>query len=213
MISHLIAPILIFLSVGVTTLDVNSVPSQLLASKEISLETRYDDAFVNGVFKDNILLNIAYLSGKVTNAADINWEEVGKPFKYKFSLDPGKTFAFHEDVLPQYAVSLTLTTNAHFNFDDGFKSDGWLFGDGVCHLASLMYWAAKEAGLDAYAPARHDFRAIPEIPREFGVSIYKMPGQVGANAYQNLYITNNQAEPIVFEFDYNGKTLKFSVSK
>ena len=212
MLSQIIAPILIFLSIGLTSPAVSSM-GQPLGSKEFSLENRYADSFVNKVFKDNILLDIAYMSGKITKASDINWDEIEKPFKFSFSLIPGKTFAFHEDVLPQYQDSLALTTKAHFNWSEGFKSDGYLTGDGVCHLASLMYWAAKEAGLKVYAPTNHDFMPIPEIPREFGVSIYSMPGQNESNARQNLYITNDQKSEVTFVFDYNGKDLKFTVEE
>ncbi|OGH13341.1 MAG: hypothetical protein A2687_05140 [Candidatus Levybacteria bacterium RIFCSPHIGHO2_01_FULL_38_26] len=84
-------------------------------------------------------------------------------------------------------------------------------GNGVCHLASLIYLAAKTAGLDAYAPTSHDFAVIPEISKEFGVSIYSYPGHVTANARQNLYITNNKKNPVIFEFIYDGENLKLSV--
>lgn len=209
---NIIGPILFFIFSQFTpSPDVNIVQQKYLATSEISLEKRYDNKYVNDVFKDNILLNISYLSGKITKREDINWEDVDKPFSYTFTLLPGKTFAFHEDVLPQYKDTLVKTTNAHFNYDDGFKSDGYLMGDGVCHLASLIYMVAKNAGLDAYAPASHDFAVIPEIDRKYGVSIYKIPGQVNANAMQNLYITNNKEKDIVFEFDYKDSVLKLSV--
>lgn len=180
-------------------------------AKQISLEKRYSNKFVNDVMKDNILLNIAYLESKVDKKNDINWKEIGKPFKYRFTLAPSKTFAFHDDVLPQHQESVVVTTKANFNFADGFKSDGYLAGDGICHLASLIYWVAKIAGLDSHAPTNHDFAPIPEISKEYGVSIYKMPGQVGANAQQNLYITNNRSHPVVFEFDYDGENLKLAI--
>ncbi len=183
----------------------------LLSLEQISLENRQRDEYINEVFKDNILLNIAYMKGKVTKKDDINWNIVRKPFSYKFTLFPQKTFAFHEDVFPQYKSTLAITTNAHFNYQEGFKSDGYLVGDGVCHLASLIYWVAKEAGLDAYAPTNHNFAVIPEISKEYGVSIYSMPGQIMANARQNLYVTNNRQKPVVFEFVYNGEKLKLSI--
>lgn len=189
-----------------------------LALHEISLENRQADRYVNEVFKDNILLNLAYLDGRVKKSSDINWDEVRKPFTYEFTLNPSETFAFHEDVLPKFAGKglpadrqVVKTTNAHFNFDDGFKSDGFLFGDGVCHLASLINWVAKDAGLEVQAPVNHDFREIPEIPREFGTSIYYYPGQRFTNAQQNLYITNNFKNPVVFKFHYDGEKLKIEV--
>lgn len=210
---NIMGPILFFLFSQFISpsLDLDSVKTKQLASEQISLEKRYDNSYVNDVFKDNILLNIAYLSGKVTSKENVNWKEIEKPINYKFTLLPNKTFAFHEDVLEKYKGSLDKTTNANFNYSDGFKSDGYLTGDGVCHLASLMYLVAKNAGLDAYAPTNHDFAVIPEIPKEYGVSIYKTPGSSKANAMQNLYITNNKKNPVIFELSHNNNQLKFSI--
>lgn len=210
---NIFGPILFFLIslLPISKMDMDSVRINKLASEQISLEKRYSDKYVNSVFKDNILLNVAYLSGKVTKKEEINWDELQEPFIYRFALLSGQAFAFHEDVLPQYKNSLTKTTNAHFNYDDGFKSDGYLVGDGVCHLASLIYWASKTAGLDAYAPTNHDFNVIPEIDKEYGVAIYKTPGNISANALQNLYITNNKKNVVVFEFEYKSEELKLSI--
>lgn len=191
-----------------------SVPEeQIIASHEISLENRYPVKSVSEVFKDNILLNIAYMEGRVSSPRKINWDEVKKPFQYRFVLEPNKTFAFHDDVLEPYKASLVQTTRAHFNASEGFKSDGYLFGDGVCHLASLMYWVAKDAGLDTLAPTNHDFMNIPEVSREYGVSIFSNSFSKGSHAKQNLYITNNKEKPITFKFDYNGDKLKVSVAE
>lgn len=209
-----IFPLSLLLNFGASGNQVLLNPSSgehLMAQEEMSLETRYENKFVNNVFKDNILLNIAYLGGKVSSPKDIKWDEITKPFQYEFKLEPNKTFAFHGDVEDKYKDSLVKTTNAHFNAGDGFKTDGYLFGDGVCHLASLIYWVAKNAGLETEAPTNHDFANIPGIPREFGVSIYNNPGSKGSNTLQNLYITNNQAKPIAFKFEYNDNKLKVSV--
>ncbi len=209
---NILGPILFFIFSQFTpSPDINIVQPKYLASEEISLEKRYNNPYVNDVFKDNILLNISYLSGKVTKKEDINWREIEKPFEYKFILNPHKTFAFHDDVLDEYKSSIVKTTNAHFNFDDGFKSDGYLTGDGVCHLASLIYWVAKNAGLDAYAPTSHNFAVVPEIDKEYGVSIYKTPGNQSSNAKQNLYVTNNKKNPVAFELGYKNNQLKLSI--
>lgn len=212
---NIIEPILFFVfsQVAAFSADGNAVTQKILSSEQISLEKRYENKYVNDVFKDNILLNLSYLGGKVTKREDIKWEDIDDPYSYSFALSPGKTFAFHEDILSQYKDSLTKTTNAHFNYDDGFKSDGYLMGDGVCHFASLIYWVSKNAGLDVYAPSNHNFAVIPEIDKEYGVAIYKMPGQVQANAMQNLYVTNNKDKPVIFEFDYRDEELKFSISE
>lgn len=189
------------------------VNETVIAEKELSLDNRYPTESVNQVFKDNILLNLAYMDGKVASAKDIKWDEITHPFSFEFSLEPNRTFAFHEDVDQKYKDSLVKTTNAHFNATDGFKTDGYLFGDGVCHLASLIYWAAKEAGLSAEAPTNHDFMNIPDVPKEYGVSIYSNPYAKGSHTRQNLYITNNKGKPITFKFEYRDDKLKVSVSE
>lgn len=190
-------------------------PSQesinILAAQEMSLENRYSNSFVNEVFKDNILLNLAYLRGSVMSKKDINWDEIRSPFVYEFNLESGKVFAFHDDVLPKYQPLIVKHTNAHFNAQEGFKTDGYLYGDGVCHLASLLYMAAKNAGLEAEAPTRHDFMPIPDVPREYGVSIYSNPFIKGSNTRQNLYITNNKEKPVTFKFEYRDNKIKVSV--
>lgn len=181
--------------------------NKVLAAKVISLDKRYNDKFVNGVFKKNILLNLAYLRGEVDKDLPVNWEKTEQPFEYEFSLKQGETFAFHDRVLPQYNGKVIKTTNAHFNSTEGFVSDGYLVGDGVCHLASVIYWAAKEAGLNAQAPTNHDFLEIPEVPKEYGVSVFVMPNDLNLSSNQNLYITNNKQAPVIFKFKYDEKNL------
>lgn len=184
---------------------------EILSSHEISLNNRYPVKAVSDVFKDNILLNIAYMDGKVKSSRDIKWDEIRRPFHSELTLEPGQVFAFHEDVLGEYKGKMGKTSNAHFIGQEGFKTDGYLYGDGVCHLVSLIYWTSKDAGLDTLAPVRHDFMAIPEIPREYGVSIYSNPNTLGTNAQQNLYVTNNRNKTITFNFDYVDEKLKVSV--
>ncbi len=185
-----------------------------LATREFSLEDRYGNSYVNNVFKDNILLAINYAAGKKITASNINWQKAESPFHESIALDPGQTFAFHDDVLPQYSGKVNKTSNAHFNSQEGFKSDGYLVGDGVCHLASFLYWVAKDAGLNTLAPTRHSFANIPDVPNEYGVSIYDDNRSKNAsNELQNLYITNNKNKTVTFNFDYNGKTLTISTEE
>lgn len=191
--------------------QVLGIPGVVLASHSFSLENRYENSSVNAVFKDNILLTLAYLDGTVKSKTDISWDKIASPFHYEFILEPGQEFAFHDQILPEYKGGVTKTTNAHFNYQDGFKSDGYLTGDGVCHLASLVYWAAKDAGLTAIAPTDHDFAKIPDIPKEYGVSIYALPGAFETSARQNLYITNGLDEPVSFIFDFDGSSLTVDV--
>ena len=185
-----------------------SVPTTL-GSHTMPLNDRYSNEFVNTVFKDNILLTMAYMNGEVKSANQIAWKAVEKPFSYEFSLKPNETFAFHDNMLPEYAKTVVKTTNAHFNYSDGFKSDGYLTGDGVCHLASLIYWVAKDAGLNAVAPSNHDFAVIPDVPKKYGVAIYEGPS--GAGTMQNLYITNDKKFTVRFVFEYKDNALTLNI--
>ncbi len=185
----------------------------VLSTHEISLNNRYPNQSVNEVFKENILLNLAYLRGSIALRKPIVWSRIKEPFTYSLILKPGDVFAFHDDVLPDFNTGKIKTTNAHFNSSEGFKSDGYLVGDGVCHLASLMYWVAKDANITSQAPTNHDFANIPEVPREFGVSIYHAPGEKTANEQQNLYIKNDKNKPIAFVFSYENDRLQVAVKE
>ncbi len=165
------------------------------SERTFSLRDRYPDPWVNDIFRYNILHTLDLMNQK----------------SYSFTLNPGEVFAFHEDVLPQFEGKVAATMRAHFNYTDGFKSDGYLTGDGVCHLASLIYWAAKDAGLGTLAPTNHDFANIPEVPKEYGVSIFYNPATHDANAQQNLYITNTFDKPVQFAFAINGTNLTVKV--
>src|SRR5260221_10714289 len=151
------------LLVNLVTGSASSIVSDkhLLAQRSFSMENRYADKWVSDIFKDNILLAIAYLRG-YDKTQEVDWKAVEKPFHYEFTLKPNETFAFHDDVLPQFKDSVVKSTGSHFNWSEGYKSDGWLVGDGVCHLASFINWVARDAGLEVVSPTRHDFAAIPE---------------------------------------------------
>ena len=195
-------PFITFFSIN--TLLLASVDSQLpsphaYAQHTMPLGDRYPNQSVNEILKDNILLNVAYLKGDIKSNKDINWERVRKPTHFQFILHPNQTFSFHEDILPEYQGKVTITSHSHFNYQDGYKSDGYLYGDGVCHLASLLNWTARDAGLEVKAPTNHDFMPISDIPKEYGVAIFYLPGQTETNAKQNLYITNNKSKDITFD--------------
>ncbi len=184
-----------------------ATPPKALASVTYSLANRYSNTFVNDVFSDNILLTLAYLGGKVKKGDAVAWDTVEADGETRFNLKPGETFAFHDAVLDKYKDQIALTTNAHFNASEGFKSDGWLVGDGVCHLASFIYVAAKKAGLTVEAPTEHDFAVIPNIEKKDGVSIYS------ESTLQNLYITNNKDKTITFIFTHKEKALTIQVEE
>jgi len=191
-----------------------NVQTDHLASRSISLENRaMPGSFMAETMRDNILLTMGYMRGIVTDGHNVDWDEIRKPFTYSFELKPTEAYAFQKDAMPEYDSDIVKTIDVNFAGQNGFKHDGYLMGDGVCHLASLFYWAAKDAGIDALAPTNHDFMAIPEIPREYGVSIYSTPGQKSANAEQNLYIRNNTEHTIMFEISYDGKKLETKITQ
>ncbi len=186
---------------------------QTLYHKAYSLADRYGNSYVNTVFADNILLTLAYMRGAAKENEHVDWKAVKEDFTYTMQLTPGQTFAFHDALLPQYEGKVIATTNAHFTSQEGFESDGWLVGDGVCHLASFMNVVARGAGLDVLSPTPHDFAVIPDVPRQYGVAIYYMPQEPDSSAEQNLYITNTFATPISFIFSHTGDTLTIAVEK
>ncbi|HZE87275.1 MAG TPA: VanW family protein [Methylomirabilota bacterium] len=190
---------------------VYSSNEHLLSQHTMSLEDRYANKSVNDVFKDNILLTIAYLSGKVKDPAKIDWNQVRSNSEYNLVLNPGEVFAFHDDVLPEFDGKTIKTTNAHFGPSEGFVSDGFLYGDGVCHFASLINWAARDAGLKVTAPTNHDFANIPDVPKENGTAIYTTAGKSSASELQNLYFENNFDKPVHMVFTYANNTLTISL--
>lgn len=184
-----------------------SYTNKVLSQATYSLANRHSDPYVNNVFADNILLTLAYMGGKVKKGEEIAWETVKIPSVNKLILAPGETFAFHETTLEKYKGKVVSTTNAHFISNEGFKSDGWLVGDGVCHLASFMYVVAQNAGLQSEAPTRHDFATIADVPQKDGVSI------LTTSTLQNLYITNNRSKAIAFVFTHDKNALNIKVEQ
>ncbi len=175
---------------------------QVLAEKSFSLSNRYPNPGVNEVFVDNIALTLHYLKSDVVNPPtdEESWKKVKEPFEASFKLKPGEAFAFQDDIYPEFKNKVVKTTKANFNSQQGFKSSGWLVGDGVCQLASFINWTAREAGLEVLAPTNHNFAPIPDVPKEFGTSIFYQPGAGLTNAQQNLYVTNNKNKEITFNF-------------
>jgi hypothetical protein len=184
-----------------------------VATQQMSLNNRYGDQVVSNVFSDNILLNLAYMSGKVQNAGQINWDEVRKPSKHSFTLQPGEVFAFHDDVLPEYQGRVVKVSNAHFGAEDGFLAVNNLYGNGVCHFASLINWSARDAGLTVTAPTNHDFAMIPGIDPMYGTAIYSMFGTPEVNMQQNLYVENTFDTPVKIVIENTGTALIVSVFK
>ncbi len=178
---------------------------QVLASQEFSLRNRYQEQSVNDIFADNILLALAYMDGARYTSESVDWNAIREPNQTEFILNPGETFAFHDNLQPERAESVVQTTNARFIASEGFKHDGFIVGDGVCHLASFINVLASQAGLEVYAPVRHDFATIPNIDREFGTSINS------GGTIQNLYVTNTTNTPVAFVFDHSFESIKIRV--
>jgi len=193
------------------TLMVKNQTQEALSSVSLDLETRYENDFVNEVFKDNILLALYYLKGEQI-VKNPDWEKVRKPFELSFELKPGEMLAFHENILTEYKGKVVKTMDSRFMSDEGYRSSGFLVGDGVCHLASLMNWAASEASLNVISKVNHNFRLIPGIDEKYGTSIrFSQTGNNSQN--QNLYIENNLDQPIIFKFKIDEKTLSLEIIK
>ena len=145
------------------------------------------------------------MDNDVQKGDPIDWDKVREQGQAQFILEPGQTFAFHDNLQPELADSVVQTTNARFIASEGFKYDGFIVGDGVCHLASFINVISREAGLEVYAPVRHDFAAIPDVTREFATSINS------GDKTQNMYIKNTTDKPITFTFDHNFDMVKITV--
>lgn len=168
----------------------------LITEKHLDLTTRERNSQINQGFADNILLALHYLKGE-SFSQKVDWEKIREPFAVSFTLLPGEVFAFHGNVLPEFTPpegEPKITMNSRFFTDEGYKSVASLGGNGVCHLASLINWAAQDAGLEVTARANHNFAPVPGVPREHGTSIKSQ------SPNQNLYVKNNKGSSVVFEF-------------
>lgn len=204
---------------GVTPSTSASVMRQekVLAQREMDLTKRLPNSFGSQVFADNILLSLHYLKGDVEKLRvsenkviygpdDIDWNKVRDSFEVNFTLKPGEIYAFHNVLLPEFKEA-KYTMNSKFYTQEGYKSLAGLGGNGVCHIASLINWVAKDAGLETVAHVNHDFYPVPGVPREYGVSIFS------TSADQNLYIRNNFEEPIEFRFKADNKKVVLEITK
>lgn len=192
--------------------QVESPVQHILAQHTYSLSNRYTNTFVNDVFAENILLTLSYMEGLPHNQK-IDWEKVRQDSTYSFVLKPGETFAFHDQVLNQYKDNVVKTTNSDFSSDQGFRSDGWLVGDGVCHFASFIHVVASEAGLAVDAPTNHNFAKIEDVDKKFGTSIYYLKDGPSVSEKQNLYVTNTLDKPLEFIFDHQADSLKIVIAE
>ena len=182
---------------------------EAISTKVLSLKNRNSNKQVNDVFADNIILNLHYIKGDVDNYLDsklkgeemVSWTELEKPFNFTLTLPPGQIFTFHDDVLPKYEKEDLSSVKTSFSYDQGYKQVDGLYGNGVCHLASLINWTASTSGLAVEAPTNHNFAPVPAVPNEYGTAILYMGGY--SSQLQNLYIKNTYDYPVHLLFDVN----------
>lgn len=170
---------------------------QVIQEKTLDLTIRPEG------FGENILIALHYLKGDYGPSTSLRIKE---PFEVAMALLPGQVFAFHPNVLPEFADP-AITFNSYFLTTEGYKSVFGLGGNGVCHLASLINWAALEAGLEVTALADHDFFPIPGIDKKWGVSI------MSSDKRQNLYVRNNLETPVIFYFEANSDSVSLKILK
>jgi hypothetical protein len=185
---------------------------ELLVEKSFNLKNRYPSLFVNQVFVDNMLLSLRYLKGEKVKR-EVDWNRVRQPFSFSFVLRPDEVFAFHNNLLSEFKNESVLTMKSHFIASEGYRSSGFLYGDGVCQLASLINWSASEAGLKVLAKVSHDFNPIPDIPREYGASIKYTEKDSSNSQNQNLYIKNNFSYPVEFSFTVSKSSINLKLFK
>lgn len=196
-------------------------PQKPLAVHEMDLSKRLDNEAGSRIFADNILLALHYQKGdinelktgsKITSEANINWDKVRSPFEYSFTLKTGEVFAFHNKALAEYG-NPKYTMNSRFFGEEGYKFLNGLGGNGVCHLASLMNWVARDANLEVTAKVNHDFWPVPGISREYGTAIFYSDVDNFTAQNQNLYIKNNFDYPVEFKFNVEENKVKLAVKK
>lgn len=194
----------------------------VLAKEELDLTKRLPIKYGSEVFADNILLALHYLKGDIchpelgsgskmpkqvrhdVDCFNIDWDKIREPFTVEFTLRPGEVFAFHDNVLKDFQ-NPKVTMHSKFFMEEGYLALGGLGGNGVCHLASLMNWVAKDAGLDVTAKVNHDFYPVPGVPKENGTAILSQSPE------QNLYIKNNQNKSVEFIFKADSQKVALEI--
>jgi len=164
----------------------------ILASGSLDLANRHPDQIISEGFQENILIALGYLGNSII-------------------LEPSDVFAFHKNILPEFRVRKIVTQESGFGAKDGYKAVAGLYGNGVCHLASLMNMVAQNGGLEVMAEVNHNFAPIPGIDKKYGTSIYFLPRGGSVSERQNLYIVNNFDFPVELVFSLEGDLLKLTL--
>lgn len=191
----------------------------VLARESIDLTKRVPDPVVSRLFADNILLNLHYMKGDVSDVSyepkkgavrPILWDKVREPFSFSIRLEPGEVLAYHDDVLPEFEGRKIRTGWTQFSMMEGYKIFDGLWGDGVCHLATLINWVSSKAGLRVKALVNHDFFPVPGVDRKYGTSIVYIPGSY-TTEMQNLYVENTFNSPVLLKFSARSDGVDLSV--
>jgi hypothetical protein len=200
-----------FLTAGQAGILVEKNQKVLLASESLDLSYRYPVESVSKGFKENILVNLYHFS---QIGSDTPYEGIGSleaqeklPDTFSITLKPNEVFAFHDKILAQYKEDKVLAPKSKYGSRDGYLLISGLYGNGVCHLATLMNWVASETDLEVTALTRHDFAKIPGTDPKLGTSI----SYGNSPERQNLYIKNNKPSSVVLEFKIEGDNLFFSI--
>lgn len=198
-----------FLSFSIQTPNLEMVwpipREEILAEHVLDLEERLPNSESgNEVFKYNILLALKYIEGN-TN--------LDEPFVTEVELQPGEVFAFQENLLSEFENKTVKTGWSKYVAQEGYKPLAGLYGNGVCHLASLINWVASDAGLKVTAPANHNFWPVPGVPKEYGTSIRYLADGGWKTQNQNLYIENPFNHSVKFIFEASDEEVDLKVVK
>lgn len=178
---------------------------KIMARQKLDLTILGYGQAATDILADNIRLNLHYFKGDAKEAKNLR-----EPFTFSFTLEPGEVFAYHDQVLEEFKNATIKTQPSHFSNAEGYKTLT-LPGSGVCYLASLINWAASDAGLRVVALVNHDFETIPGVPRQYGTAIY-YDGATETSRRQNLYVVNNLEKPVIFNFTVSETEVDFSIA-
>jgi hypothetical protein len=205
----LLALIIPFFSFSIPTPNLEMVwpipREEVLAEHVLNLNERLPDSeFGNEVFKYNILLALKYIE------AD---PDLPDSFTAEVELQPGEVFAFQENLLPEFEKKTVKTGWSKYVAQEGYKPLAGLYGNGVCHLASLINWVASDAGLKVTAPANHNFWPVPGVPKEYGTAIRYLADGGWKTENQNLYVENIFDYPIKLVFNCSSDKVELKIIK
>lgn len=190
---------------AIESLRVPQNQPKILARQKLDLTILGYGQAATDILADNIRLNLHYFKGDTKEAKNLR-----EPFTFSFTLEPGEVFAYHDQVLAEFKDATIKTQPSHFSNAEGYKTLT-LPGSGVCYLASLINWAAADAGLKVVALANHDFETIPGVPRKYGTAIY-FDGATETSRRQNLYVVNNLEKPVTFNFEVTEKEVVVTIT-